>query len=72
MIHTTEQRQIELSKIRSVIGNMPKFKQISVRIDDKTFILVREGRNALEQAEKFRQKRIEAFRREFIEGKRIS
>jgi hypothetical protein len=51
---------------------MPKFKQISVRIDDKTFILVREGRNALEQAEKFRQKRIEAFRREFIEGKRIS
>lgn len=52
-VNQAEERVQELEKIRQLKANLEK-REIPVRIDEKTYILIREGDDPQERAEHFR------------------
>ena len=65
MIETMSGRAKELEKISLIIEDRKRIKETPVRVDHRTIILVREGRDKLLAVEEFRAKQTEANKREF-------
>lgn len=65
MIETMSGRAKELEKISQITEKRKHLKEIPVRVNHRTFILVREGKDKNLAVEEFRRKQIEANKREF-------
>jgi len=65
MIETMSGRAKELEKISQITEGRKQVKEIPVRVNHRTFILVREGKDKDLAVEEFRRKHLEANKREF-------
>lgn len=65
MIQTTPVRIKELEAIEKIKAKLSHIKEIPVRINYKTVIFVREGKDINLAVEEFHRKQLEATKREF-------
>ena len=65
MIDTMSNRAKELETIEKIKQRLKHIKETPVKVSPRTFLLVREGKDPDKAVAEFRQKQLEATKREF-------